>query len=139
MHTNAGGHGLQHPRARTPLSERDPSQRTLVRRALKRADERVSLFQLTVRCASNDAVTVDTLVRSALGENLMAQRRERVSKASGKQFRELEVFVRCPDASRRTVMAVMGRLEHETLVRGVVWESVPNPAGALDANCFISD
>ena len=139
MHTNASGHGSQHPRAQNPLTEHDRSRRTLGRRAFKRADERVSLFQLTVRCASNDAVAVDSLVRAALGENLMAQRRERVTKASGKQFRELEVIVRCPNASCRTVMAVMGRLEHETLVHGVVWESVPNPAGALDTNFFIGD
>jgi hypothetical protein len=137
MHTNAGGQRSEHPRAQNPLFERDRSRRTSCRRAFKRADERVSLFQLTVRCTSNDAVAVDSLVRAALGENLMAQRRERVSKASGKQFRELEVIVRCPNASRRSMMAVMGRLEHETLVCGVVWESVPNPARALDANCFI--
>jgi hypothetical protein len=137
MHTNASGHGSQHPRAQNPLSERDRSRRSLGHRAFKRADERVSLFQLTVLCRSNDAVAVDTLVRTALGENLMAQRRERVSKASGKQFRELEVIVRCPNASLRTVMAVMGRLEHEPLVCGVVWESVPDPTRALDPN-FLS-
>ena len=139
MHTNASGHGSQHPSAQNPLTEHDRSRRTLGRRAFKRADERVSLFQLTVRCASNDAVAVDTLVRAALGESLMAQRRERMSKASGKQFRELEVIVRCPKASCRTVMALMGRLEHETLIHGVVWESVPNQAGALYANFFIGD
>ena len=139
MHTNASGHGSQHPRAQNPLFERDRSRRTLGRRAFKRADERVSLFQLTVRCASNDAVAVDTLVRAALGENLMAQRRERVSKASGKQFRELEVIVRCPNYSRRPVMAVMGRLEHEALIRGVVWESLPNPAPELDLEGFFGD
>jgi hypothetical protein len=139
MHTNASGRGSRNLRARTLLSERDWSSRTFGRRAFKQADERFSVFQLTVRCTSNDTMAVDSLVRAALGENLMAQRRERVSKASGKQFRELAVIVRCPNASRRTVMAVMGRLEHETLVCGVVWESVPNPARALDANCFIGD
>jgi hypothetical protein len=139
MHTNASGHGSEHSRAQNPLSEPDRTRRTLGRRAFKRDDERVSLFQLTVRCTSNDAVAVDTLVRAALGENLMAQRRARVSMASGKQFRELEVIVRCANASRRTVMAVMGRLEHETLVCGVVWESVRNPARALDANVFTGD
>jgi hypothetical protein len=139
MHSNAGGQRSEHPSAQNPLLERDRSRRTSGRRALKRADERVSLFQLTVRCTSNDAVAVDGLVRAALGENLMAQRRERVSKASGRQFRELEVIVRCPNASRRSMMAVMGRLEHETMVCGVVWESVPDPARTLDANCFIGD
>jgi hypothetical protein len=139
MHTNASGHRSEYPRAQNPLSERDRSRRTLGLRVFDRADERVSLFQLTVRCTSNDVVAVDTLVRAALGENLMAQRRERVSKASGKRFRELEVIVCCPDASRRTVMAAMGRLEHETLVCGVVWESVPNPARVLDVNLFTGD
>jgi hypothetical protein len=95
MRTNASGHGSEHSRAQYPLSERDRTRRTLGRRAFKRDDERVSLFQLTVRCTSNDAVAVDTLVRAALGENLMAQRRERMSKASGKQFRELEAVNPC--------------------------------------------
>jgi hypothetical protein len=139
MHTNASGYESQDPRAESPLTDRARSPRTLGRRPFKRPEERVSLFRLTVRCASNDAVAVDTLLRAALEETLMAQRRERVSKVSGKPFRELEVIVRCPNASRRTVMAVMGRLEHETLVRGVVWESVPNPARAPDANVFIGD
>jgi hypothetical protein len=139
MHTNASDHRSEHARAQNPLSERDRSRRTLGHRVFDRADERVSLFQLTVRCTSNDAVAGDTLLRAALGENLMAQRPERVSKASGKQFRELEVIVCCPNASRRTVMAVMARLEHETLVCGVVWESVRNPARALDANVFTDD
>ena len=127
MHTNASGHGSQHPRAEGALSVRDWS-RTVGRQAVNRGDERVSFFQLTVRCASADAAAVDTLVRAALGKNLVPQGRERVRRASNRQFRELEVIVRCPNASHRAVMAVMARLEHETPVRGVVWESVPNPA-----------
>jgi hypothetical protein len=139
MHTNTSGHGSQDPRAHEPLPARDRSRRRLERRAFKRADGHASLFQLTVRCAADDAAAVDTLVREALGDNLIAQRRQRMSKASGVQFRELEVIVRCPNSSRRPVMAVMGRLEHEAPVRGVVWESLPNPAPELDLNGFFSD
>jgi hypothetical protein len=36
-------------------------------------------------------------------------------------------------------MAAMGRLEHEALVRGVVWESSLNPAPELDPNGFFGD
>ena len=139
MHTNTSDHGSQHPRAHEPLPARDRSRRRLERRAFKRADGHASLFQLTVRCAADDAAAVDILVREALGENLIAQRHQRMSKASGKQFRELEVIVRCPNSSRRPVMAVMGRLEHEALIRGVVWESLPNPAPELDLEGFFGD
>jgi hypothetical protein len=123
MHTNSSGHASEHTRAQ----------------ASKRADGHASLFQLTVRCAADDAAAVDILVREALGANLIAQRHQRMSKASGKQFRELEVIVRCPNSSRRPVMAVMGRLEHEALIRGVVWESLPNPAPELDLEGFFGD
>jgi hypothetical protein len=106
----------------------DRSRRKLAHRVFKRADGQASLFRLTVRCAADDAAAVKALVQAALAENLIAERHGRMSKASGKQFRELDLIVRCPSASRRSVMAVMGRLEHETLVRGVVWESLPNSA-----------
>ena len=139
MHTNPSRHASEHTCAQNPLLECDRSRRKLQRRAFKRADGQVSLFQLTVRCAADDAAAVDTLVREALGENLIAQRHQRMSKASGKQFRELEVIVGCPNSSRRPVMAVMGRLEHEALVRGVVWESLPNPGRAFGANSYIGD
>jgi hypothetical protein len=139
MHTNSSGHASEHTRAQKPLLARDRSRRKLQRRAFKHTDGHASLFQLTVRCTANDAAPVDTLVREALGENLIAQRHQRMSKASGKQFRELEVIVRCPNSSRRAVMAVMGRLEHEALIRGVVWESWPNPSLELDLNGFFGD
>lgn len=139
MHTNSSGQASEHTRAQKPLLACDRSQRKWERRTFKCADGHACLFQLTVRCAADDAATVDTLVREALGENLIARRRERMSKASGKQYRELEVIVRCPKSSRRAVMAVMGRLEHEALVRGVVWETLPNPAPELDLNSFSAD
>jgi hypothetical protein len=139
MHTNSSGHASEHTRAQKPLLACDRSRRKLQRRAFNRADGHASLFHLTVRCAADDAAAVDTLVREALGENLIAQRHQRMSKASGKQFRELQVIVRCPNSSRRPVMAVMGRLEQEALVRGVVWESAPNPAPELDLDGFFSD
>jgi hypothetical protein len=139
MHTNPSGHASEHTRAQNPLLACDRSRRKLQRRAFKRADGHASLFQLTVRCTADDAAAVDTLLREALGENLIAERHQRMSKASGKQFRELEVIVRCPNSSRRPVMAAMGRLEHEALVRGVVWESSPNPAPEVDLNGFFGD
>ena len=139
MHTNSSGHASEHTRAQNPLLACDRSRRKLQRRAFKRADGHASFFQLTVRCAADDAAAVDTLVREALGEYLIAQRHPRMSKASGKQFRELEVIVRCPNSSRRPVMAVMGRLEQETRVRGVVWESLSNSAPELDCNGFFGD
>jgi hypothetical protein len=136
MHTNSSDHASERTRAQNPLIACDRSQRKLQRRAFKHADGHASLFQLTVRCAADDAAAVDTLVREALGESLIALRHQRMSKASGKQFRELEVIVRCPNSSRRPVMAVMCRLEQEALVRGVVWESLPNPAPEVDLNGF---
>jgi hypothetical protein len=139
MHTNSSGQASEHTRAQKPLLACDRSRRNLQRRTFKCADGHACLFQLTVRCAADDAAAVDILVREALGENLIAQRHQRMSKASGKQFRELEATVRCPNSSRRAVMAVMGRLEHEALVRGVVWESLPNPALEVDLNGFSPD
>jgi hypothetical protein len=139
MHTNSSGQASEHTGAQKPLLACDRSRRKLQRRTFKCADEHACLFQLTVRCAADDAAAVDTLVREALGENLIAQRHQRMSKASGKQFRELEVIVRCANSSRRPVMAMMGRLEHEALTRGVVWESLPSPAPELDLNGVSGD
>ena len=139
MHTDFSSQASGHTRAQKPLLACDRSPRKLERRTFKCADGHACLFQLTVRCAADDAAAVDTLVREALGENLIAQRHQRMSKASGKQFREFEVIVRCAHSSRRPVMAVMGRLEHEALIRGVVWESLPNSALELDLNGFSPD
>jgi hypothetical protein len=139
MHTNSSGKASEHTRAQKPFPACDRSRRKLQRRTFKCADGHACLFQLTVRCAADDAAAVDTLVREALGANLIAQRHQRMSKASGKQFRELEVIVRCPNSSHRAVMAVMGRLEYEALVCGVIWESLPNPALELDLNGFSPD
>jgi hypothetical protein len=139
MYTNSSSQESGHTRAQKPLLACDRSPRKLERRTFKCADGHACLFQLTVRCAADDAAAVDTLVREALGENLIAQRHQRMSKASGRQFRELEVIVRCPNSSRRAVMAVMGRFEHEALIRGVVWESLPSPAPERDLSGVSGD
>jgi hypothetical protein len=104
------------------------SRRTGEPRAAKPPDGDTCLFRLTVRCASDDAVAVDTVVRETLGENLQARKRKRLGRAWGTHLLGLELIVSCQNSSRRSVMALMGGLENEALVRSVVWETVPNAA-----------
>ena len=127
-----------------PLARTNPlcaprSQRTGELRAAKRPDGDTCVFNLTVRCASDGADAVYTVVRDTLGENLQAQKRKRLGKAWGTHLCGLELVVSCQNSSRGSVMALMSGLEHEALVRGVVWEIVPNAARTREPMRFVSD
>jgi hypothetical protein len=137
MHTHFSCQELPHTRT-NPLSE-PLSRRTGEPRAARRPDGDTCLFNLTVRCASDDADAVDTVVRETLGENLQAQKRKRLGKAWGTHLCGLELIVSCQNSSRRSVMALMSGLEHEALVRSVVWEIVPNAARTREPMRSVSD
>jgi hypothetical protein len=135
MHTNAGSRGSRYTRGQDLLAERYRTCR-LFERLLRRSDWHLSFYRLRVRCSAGDAQAVEALVREALGEHVIGQRRHRPSEGSGAQWRSLEMIVRCPRVSQRVVMAAMGRLEREALIRGVFWESMANPASEFDWQCF---
>lgn len=122
------------PCTQSPKCEEDRSRKNLRRRAFTRSSDSPCLYRLLVRCAADDAEAVLIRVREALGEHLIAQCRWRRSTGSGRPVLAIEVIVRCDNASRREVMALMSRLEHDALIRGVLWESLPHPTVEADSN-----